>query len=201
MLTPRPSVSHIRYGGIFERGSREITMDDFWSLALDKMDAYICLKPLTADVTSDGHESSSDEEDGDDDEDEDSEEGDDAGDSIRQGTQELADANESSEEEPDTNVRANYTFTSFNRLIFVHQAQLRERATDFLNAANNITTAEAASIPLPGETLALFYERTRDYWVQQAFATSANRGKELRRDGFALAEQRYGTLITFWFGA
>lgn len=67
------------------------------------------------------------------------------------------------------------------------------RATDFLNAANQITAAEAIGTPLPGETLAAFYERTREYWVQQAFATSGNRGKELRRDGFALAEERYST--------
>lgn len=34
----------ISYGGIFERGSREWTLDDFYSLQLDKMDRYICLK-------------------------------------------------------------------------------------------------------------------------------------------------------------
>jgi hypothetical protein len=108
ILIPRPLVSRIRYGGILERGSREITMDDFWSLTLDKMDAYICLKPLTVDVTSEGHESSSDDEDGEDDEDEDSEGDDDVSDAREQGTQEPVDANESSEEEPDTNVRADY---------------------------------------------------------------------------------------------
>jgi hypothetical protein len=32
------------YGGIFERGSREYTLDDFYALALDKMDRYVCLK-------------------------------------------------------------------------------------------------------------------------------------------------------------
>lgn len=62
-----------------ERGSREITLDDFWSLALDKMDAYNCLKPLTVDVTTEGDESSDDDdddgEDDEDDEDEDGEEG------------------------------------------------------------------------------------------------------------------------------
>lgn len=68
-------VSH-RYGGILERGSREITLDDFWSLALDKMDAYNCLKPLTVDVTSEGDESSDDDDDdGEDDEEDDGEDG------------------------------------------------------------------------------------------------------------------------------
>jgi hypothetical protein len=55
-----------------------------------------------------------------------------------------------------------------------------------------MTVAETASTPLPGETLAAFYERTRDYWVQRAFITSTNQGKELRRDAFSLAEEGYG---------
>jgi len=30
-----------------------------------------------------------------------------------------------------------------------------------------------------------------EYWTQKAYGTSENRGKELRRDGFGLAEERY----------
>jgi hypothetical protein len=69
------------------------------------------------------------------------------------------------------------------------------------------------STPLPGETLAIFYSRSREfspictitalyhlrpsmigeYWTQKAHGTgSDNRGKQLRRDGFTLAEERYG---------
>lgn len=58
------SIRH-RYGGILERGTREITMDDFWSLALDKMDAFVCLKPLEVDVEAVGEESSDEGESGD----------------------------------------------------------------------------------------------------------------------------------------
>lgn len=72
---------------------------------------------------------------------------------------------------------------------------MRARANDFLKAANQITVEEAAGTPLPGETLASFYERTREHWVQQAFVKSNNRGKELRRDGFALAEERYSASV------
>lgn len=79
------------------------------------------------------------------------------------------------------------------------QDELRARATDFLNAANQITAEEAVGTPLPGETRAAFYERTREYWTQQAFATSNNRGKELRRDGFALAEERYSQLLSSFY--
>lgn len=31
-----------------------------------------------------------------------------------------------------------------------------------------------------------------EYWTQKAHGNSDNRGKELRRDGFTLAEERYG---------
>lgn len=55
-------------------------MDDFWSLALDKMDAYVCLKPLEVDVDAIGEESSEDDDDDDDEDDDgsdtDAEEGD-----------------------------------------------------------------------------------------------------------------------------
>ncbi|KZV71422.1 galactose oxidase [Peniophora sp. CONT] len=56
------------YGGIFERGSREYTLDDFYALALDKMDRYVCLKQSDL-LIPEGEESSSSGEDGDDDED------------------------------------------------------------------------------------------------------------------------------------
>lgn len=75
---------------------------------------------------------------------------------------------------------------------------------------------DVLSTPLPGETLAMFYARSRmltqtyqillimahfkntgEYWAQKAYGTSDNRGKELRRDGFARAEERYGK-ITLW---
>jgi hypothetical protein len=32
-----------------------------------------------------------------------------------------------------------------------------------------------------------------EYWTQKAHGSSDNKGKQLRRNGFALAEERYGT--------
>lgn len=63
-----------RYGGIFERGSREYTLDDFHSIQLDKLDRFTCLKQAVVTIPGEGEEeeSSSDE----DDEDEDSEDDD-----------------------------------------------------------------------------------------------------------------------------
>lgn len=38
------SLTFGRYGGIFERGSHEYTLDDFYSIQLEKMDRFLCLK-------------------------------------------------------------------------------------------------------------------------------------------------------------
>ena len=68
------------YGGIYEQGSREYTLDDFHSLQLDKMEKYVCLKESGVVIAEgDGESSSSDDddEDGDSDEDEDDDEGED----------------------------------------------------------------------------------------------------------------------------
>jgi hypothetical protein len=59
-----------RYGGIFERGSREYILDDFYAIALDKMDRYTCLKKSDVAISLEGDDESSssddDDEDGDD---------------------------------------------------------------------------------------------------------------------------------------
>jgi hypothetical protein len=69
----------VSYGGIYERGSREYTLDDFYSLPLDKMDRYTCLKKSDVVIPEGDVESSSDE-DGEDDSNEDEEEDSDADD-------------------------------------------------------------------------------------------------------------------------
>ena len=73
---------------------------------------------------------------------------------------------------------------------------------------------DVISTPLPGETLAMFYARSRtfsavscilcadaaavgEYWAGKATESSDNRGKQLRRDGFTLAQERYGMSLSF----
>ncbi|KAJ9568245.1 hypothetical protein OSB04_004211 [Centaurea solstitialis] len=46
----------------------------------------------------------------------------------------------------------------------------------------------------PGESLKDFYKRTNDYWQMAAYEHTAHTGKELRKDGFDLAEGRYKEL-------
>jgi hypothetical protein len=63
-----------RYGGIYERGSKEYTLDDFYSLQLDKLDRYTCLKESDLVISAEGEEESSSDDDESDDEDSDTDE-------------------------------------------------------------------------------------------------------------------------------
>ncbi|KAG5653474.1 hypothetical protein H0H81_000243 [Sphagnurus paluster] len=197
------------YGGIYEKGSREYTLDDFYSLQLDKLDRYICLKQTDV-VIAEGDESSSDEDDDDDDDDDDDE--DDEDDEEEEDRGEYEDEEETivdveEEEEPEK-----------SDIIEVPEApdveDLRTKATAFMGVAKDATRSpeDIISTPLPGETLAMFYARSRasicdaptltlnvmrtgEHWSQKAHSQGAgdNRGKQLRRNGFALAEERYAT--------
>ncbi|KAH7912770.1 galactose oxidase [Hygrophoropsis aurantiaca] len=177
------------YGGIFERGSREYTLDDFYALQLDKLDRYTCLKRSDVVIPVDEGESSSDDEDDEDDDDDkysdrdgdfDSENGGGDAGNTRDGDIEVADdAAMDAESVGDSGAQP---------------TTLRARATEFMGVASKDTERSAEDIigtPLPGETLAMFYARSREYWTQKAHNTSDNRGKQLRRDGFSLAEDRY----------
>ncbi|PBK64706.1 galactose oxidase [Armillaria solidipes] len=170
------------YGGIFEKGSREYTLDDFYSLQLDKMDRYVCLKESGVVIAEGDDESSSgsDDDDDDDDEEEDAEEtviGEDETAVFDEEPDEIA-ILKKIEEVPETDAEKD---------------ALRAQATTFMGVARDNTRSaeDVISTPLPGETLAMFYSRSREYWAQKAHAKSDNRGKQLRRDGFELAQERY----------
>ncbi|KAF8528710.1 hypothetical protein JB92DRAFT_2696907 [Gautieria morchelliformis] len=161
------------YGGIFESQSREYTLDDFYALQLDKMERYMCLKKSEVVIGVDD-ESSSDGEDMDGGSDEDDE---DEGDEIADQTDEEGESPTLAEVEYDKD-------------------ELRKLATAFMGVSKDSAARseeDAISTPLPGETLATFYSRSREYWAQKALERSDNRGKMLRRDGFSLAEGRYAS--------
>ncbi|RPD60274.1 galactose oxidase [Lentinus tigrinus ALCF2SS1-7] len=166
------------YGGIFEKGSREYTLDDFYALPLDKLDRYVCLKRSEI-VIAEGHEESSSDEDDDDDDEDDDDDDDDK--TQRDETESVTIVGEDEEKEVDVLEP------------IVEEKDLRSQATAFMGVAKDATRSpeDVISTPLPGETLAMFYARSREYWAQKAYGTSDNRGKLLRRDGFTLAEERY----------
>jgi len=175
------------YGGIFERGSREYTLDDFHSLQLDKLDRYVCLKHSGVVISEGDEESSSDEDDDDDDDDEVDR------DDVESEHTLAGPAGHKSEDGDSPEVEG-------EEVKEVERSQdekdaLRAQAAAFMGVAKDATRSaeDVLSTPLPGETLAMFYARSREYWAGKAHASSDNRGKLLRRDGFALAEERYAS--------
>ncbi|KAI1784172.1 galactose oxidase [Ganoderma leucocontextum] len=168
------------YGGIFEKGSREYTLDDFYTLPLDKLDRYVCLKKSEIVIDDKDEESSDDDEDEDgEDDDEDDDEDDETQRDETESVTVVGDEEEKEIEVLDT--------------IQEEKDSLRSQAAAFMGVAKDATRSpeDVISTPLPGETLAMFYARSREYWAGKAFGTSDNRGKMLRRDGFTLAEERY----------
>lgn len=179
------------YGGILEAGSREYTLDDFYTLQLDKLDRFTCLKECKIDAVEwNGSDSGNDDSDSDI-EDSGSESGESDSGSAGVGPAlpmedivleelQLTDAELAAAEA----LRAE-----------AEREDLRKRATAFLgvSAATDRSAEDILSTPQPGETLAKFFARSREYWTQKAFASigAANRGKELRRDGFQLAEEAF----------
>lgn len=79
------------------------------------------------------------------------------------------------------------------------QEELTKKAQAFLGVSTDAarTAEDILSTPQPGESLAAFFARSKDLWTARAHESSTGaRGKELRRDGFALAEQRYGAFLS-----
>ncbi|TFK33534.1 hypothetical protein BDQ12DRAFT_690974 [Crucibulum laeve] len=197
------------YGGIYERGSREYTLDDFYSLQLDKLDKYTCLKKSDVIIPEGEEESSSDEDDSDEDDEDDSDEDEGEGDEDSEEEEEeerarkkrdkkkeklrSVDVKEDPEEEEEQTVPKEEDIEEVVEQTRDEKDALRLQANAFMGVAKDNTRSaeDVISTPLPGETLAMFYARSREFWSQKAFEGSDNRGKELRRDAFELAKERY----------
>ncbi|KAH0834643.1 hypothetical protein J3R83DRAFT_10152 [Lanmaoa asiatica] len=179
------------YGGIFELGTREYTLDDFYALQLDKLERFVCLKSSGIVIPTEAEESSDEEgesggEGSDDSEDEDKDE-----DSERE-----AETESESEDEREKKRRGKEKEKGKEKKGKRREDDLRAQATAFMGVSAKDATRSADDVigtPAPGETLAMFYARSREYWAQKAHHDHAsdNRGKQLRRDGFGLAEARY----------
>ena len=153
------------YGGIYERGSREYTLDDFHSLTLDKMDRYVCLKRSDVIVPPEGDDVSSSSEDDDDDGD-DSDEDEEDGDGELSSEEEAPEIKEAEEEAITEPVGAITLYTPCSSLIASKTGvSLRDQATAFLGVSKDTKRSEEDTIstPLPGETLAVFYARSREF--------------------------------------
>lgn len=169
------------YGGIFEAGDREYTLQSFYSIALDKLDRYMCLRDDDIHEHEWNEEVESSESDDEENEEEDENESDGSGASSEIGDDEAEP--EGHEMEVDVDIKDEEQA----------KEELRARAEAFIGVSKGAERSmdEVMSTPLPGESLKKFYDRSREYWAQKAHTTSQHRGKELRRDGFSHAEERY----------
>uniref|UniRef100_A0A0E0KS14 DUF4110 domain-containing protein n=1 Tax=Oryza punctata TaxID=4537 RepID=A0A0E0KS14_ORYPU len=165
------------YGGMMELKDREITLDDMYSLNLSKLDEWKCIIPASE---SEWLEISEDEDDEDDDDNENDSED---------------DANQTNEddEESDEDAEKNVDMSTAVSLIKGERKNLRrkEKRARIEQIRVMLGLSDSQRTPMPGESLKDFYKRTDMYWQMAAYEHTQHTGKELRKDGFDLAETRY----------
>lgn len=164
------------YGGMMEVRDQEITLDDLYSLNLSKLDEWKCIIPasepewLEVSEEDDSEEEESDSEETDDDENDDMDsEGD------GEGRLDMGDAVSFLKGEK-TNLRR------------------KEKRARIEQIRVTLGLSDSQRTPLPGELLRDFYKRTNTYWQMAAYEHTQHTGKELRKDGFDLAEARFREL-------
>ncbi|CAN6816491.1 unnamed protein product [Brassica oleracea] len=169
------------YGGMMEIKDKEITLDDLYSLNLSKLDEWKCIIPATE---TEWVEVSEDEE-GDEDEDED--------DSEDEGDSEESDDEDDDEEVEAMDVDGSVKVGEVVAMIKGEGKALRrkEKRARIEQIRANLGLSDSQRTPVPGETLKDFYKRTNMYWQMAAYEHTQHTGKELRKDGFDLAETRY----------
>ncbi|KNZ62983.1 hypothetical protein VP01_11g6 [Puccinia sorghi] len=149
----------VSYGGIYESGDKEYTLQSFYSLALDKLDRYICLR----DDDIHNHEWYDDSESGSDDEDSGSDGS--SSDTDSHGEEEHVNSDHQAEAEPEQPTMlidpAEATDAIATQL---EQEELKKKVEAFMGVAKSSERSieDMMSTPLPGETLKLFYDRTRE---------------------------------------
>ncbi|KAG7537363.1 hypothetical protein ISN44_As13g012600 [Arabidopsis suecica] len=169
------------YGGMMEIKDKEVTLDDLYSLNLSKLDEWKCIIPATE---TEWVEVSEDEE-GDEDEDED--------DSEDEGNSEESDDEDDEEEVEAMDVDGSVKVGEVVAMIKGEGKALRrkEKRARIEQIRANLGLSDSQRTPAPGETLKDFYKRTNMYWQMAAYEHTQHTGKELRKDGFDLAETRY----------
>ncbi|XP_020691050.1 kelch domain-containing protein 4 isoform X1 [Dendrobium catenatum] len=165
------------YGGMMEVNDREITLDDLYSLNLSKLDEWKCIIPASE---SEWLEISEDE-DEEDTEDEESNSG--------------SGADETDDDEEDEDTEA-IDLGNAVSIIRGEKKNIRrkEKRARIEQIRISLGLADSQRTPKPGESLKDFYKRTNTYWQMAAYEHTQHTGKELRKDGFDLAESRFKEL-------
>ncbi|MFS7971619.1 putative kelch-type beta propeller [Helianthus anomalus] len=173
------------YGGMMEIRDQEITLDDLYALNLSKLDEWKCLIPASE---SEWVEASEDDEEDDDDDDEDSEDE----------NEEKDDSDEDEDEEDDDDMEAQNDGVLGDAVAIIKgegkKLRRKEKRARIEQIRASLGLSDSQRTPTPGEALKDFYKRTNGYWQMAAYEHTAHTGKELRKDGFDLAESRYKEL-------
>ncbi|KAG6620852.1 Kelch repeat-containing protein [Phytophthora cinnamomi] len=210
------------YGGVVEDGDREITLDDCWSLDLKRLEEWKQVLPGTmsqqiwkgemseTEESSDGDDDDDDDDFDDDDEDEDDDE-DDVGRikareekakakameramemlAKKDGDAEGDDADDAAKKaKKDKKKKAKSKKDSHRRAIRAEMEKLQEQ----------LGLGDVDRTPQMGENLRDFFARTDATWAREVMARPSTVEhelsiKEIKREGFLLAEARYQELL------
>lgn len=169
------------YGGMMEIKDREITLDDLYSLNLGKLDEWKCIIPASE---SEWIEASEDEDDGEDDSEDESN----------------SDSEEDeTDDDEDMEAGDNGDAMEIGDAVSIIKGggkslKRKEKRARIEMIRANLGLSDSQRTPMPGEALREFYKRTNMYWQMAAHEHTQHTGKELRKDGFDLAEARYKEL-------
>ncbi|KAL3512609.1 hypothetical protein ACH5RR_025326 [Cinchona calisaya] len=166
------------YGGMMEVRDQEITLDDLYVLNLSKLDEWKCIISASESEWVEVSENEDEDEDEDDSENEEEESGD--------------DSNEVDDEEAGNALEMGDAVA----IIKGEGKNLRrkEKKARIEQIRASLGLSDSQRTPAPGESLKDFYKRTNMYWQMAAYEHTQHTGKELRKDGFDLAEARYKEL-------
>ncbi|XVE54538.1 hypothetical protein DITRI_Ditri03aG0089800 [Diplodiscus trichospermus] len=178
------------YGGMMEVKDQEITLDDLYSLNLSKLDEWKCIIPASE------SEWVEDSENEDEDEDEDEDDSEDEGESASNGEETDDDDDDDDDTEATRDGARSLQMGDAVALIRGEGKNLRrkEKRARIEQIRANLGLSDSQRTPMPGESLRDFYRRTSLYWQMAAHEHTQHTGKELRKDGFDLAEARYREL-------
>jgi len=168
------------YGGMMEIGDQELTLDDLYILDLNKLDKWKCIIQASKTEWVDAS---------DDEDDESNEDGD-----INEGDNE--EEEEDGSEEENESDKGPLGVEDAAAILRGEGRKLRrkERRAKIDQIRAELGLADSQRTPLPGETLKEFFSRTNLYWQMAAYEHTQHTGKELRKDGFDLAESRFKEL-------
>ncbi|KAL9434059.1 hypothetical protein AB3S75_028819 [Citrus x aurantiifolia] len=177
------------YGGMMEINDREITLDDLYSLNLSKLDEWKCIIPASESEWVEASEG----EDEDDDEDDSEDEG-----NGGSSSDETGDDDDDDEEDAEARDGDAGSLQMGDAVAIIKgegkNVRRKEKRARIEQIRANLGLSDSQRTPMPGESLKDFYRRTSMYWQMAAHEHTQHTGKELRKDGFDLAEARYREL-------